>query len=166
MVRKKISCWQSQVSPKTSPELTAELLIYKDEKNTSLETDDAVTTDELVVTAQAIQQLISNGTQPKDIVILVRSKTNNAEIERVLQSFDIPVVLDEGKMNYLQSMEVLVMLDILRAIDNPLFDVSFVALLKSPLFDFSENDLAIISLQASNDFNFYDKYQKAHQKMV
>jgi ATP-dependent helicase/nuclease subunit A len=97
-------------------------------------------------------------------VILVRSKTSNAEIERVLQSFDIPVVLDEGKMNYLQSMEVLVMLDILRAIDNPLFDLSFVALLKSPLFDFSENDLTIISLQASNDFNFYDKYQKAYQK--
>lgn len=150
-----------KLAQETSPDLTAELLIYKDEKSVSSETDDAVSTDELVVTAQAIRQLLSIGTQPKDIVILVRSKTNNAEIERVLQSFDIPVVLDEGKMNYLQAMEVLVMLDVLRAIDNPLFDVSFVALLKSPLFDFSENDLAIISLQASNDVNFYDKYQKA-----
>lgn len=150
-----------KLAQETSPDLTAELLIYKDEKSVSSETDDAVSTDELLVTAQAIRQLLSKGTQPKDIVILVRSKTNNAEIERVLQSFDIPVVLDEGKMNYLQAMEVLVMLDVLRAIDNPLFDVSFVALLKSPLFDFSENDLAIISLQASNDVNFYDKYQKA-----
>lgn len=150
-----------KLAQETSPDLTAELLIYKDEKSVSSETDDAVSTDELVVTAQAIRQLLSKGTQPKDIVILVRSKTNNAEIERVLQSFDIPVVLDEGKINYLQAMEVLVMLDVLRAIDNPLFDVSFVALLKSPLFDFSENDLAIISLQASNDVNFYDKYQKA-----
>ena len=150
-----------KLAQETSPDLTAELLIYKDEKSVSSETDDAVSTDELVVTAQAIRQLLSKGTQPKDIVILVRSKTNNAEIERVLQSFDIPVVLDEGKMNYLQAMEVLVMLDVLRAIDNPLFDVSFVALLKSPLFDFSENDLAIISLQASNYVNFYDKYQKA-----
>lgn len=150
-----------KLAQETSPDLTAELLIYKDEKSVSSETDDAVSTDELVVTAQAIRQLLSIGTQPKDIVILVRSKTNNAEIERVLQSFDIPVVLDEGKINYLQAMEVLVMLDVLRAIDNPLFDVSFVALLKSPLFDFSENDLAIISLQASNDVNFYDKYQKA-----
>lgn len=150
-----------KLAQETSPDLTAELLIYKDEKSVSSETDDAVSTDELVVTAQAIRQLLSKGTQPKDIVILVRSKTNNAEIERVLQSFDIPVVLDEGKMNYLQAMEVLVMLDVLRAIDNPLFDVSFVVLLKSPLFDFSENDLAIISLQASNDVNFYDKYQKA-----
>ena len=150
-----------KLAQETSPDLTAELLIYKDEKSVSSETDDAVSTDELVVTAQAIRQLLSKGTQPKDIVILVRSKTNNAEIERVLQSFDIPVVLEDGKMNYLQAMEVLVMLDVLRAIDNPLFDVSFVALLKSPLFDFSENDLAIISLQASNDVNFYDKYQKA-----
>ena len=150
-----------KLAQETSPDLTAELLIYKDEKSVSSETDDAVSTDELVVTAQAIRQLLSKGTQPKDIVILVRSKTNNAEIERVLQSFDIPVVLDEGKINYLQAMEVLVMLDVLRAIDNPLFDVSFVALLKSPLFDFSENHLAIISLQASNDVNFYDKYQKA-----
>ncbi len=150
-----------KLAQETSPDLTAELLIYKDEKSVSSETDDAVSTDELVVTAQAIRQLLSKGTQPKDIVILVRSKTNNEEIDRVLQSFDIPVVLYEGKMNYWQAMEVLVMLDVLRAIDNPLFDVSFVALLKSPLFDFSENDLAIISLQASNDVNFYDKYQKA-----
>ncbi|MFZ2845278.1 MAG: helicase-exonuclease AddAB subunit AddA [Lactococcus chungangensis] len=163
-LQEKLVVGNPKLAQKRSPDLTAELLIYKDEKNTSSETDDAVTIDELVVTAQAIRQLISNGTQPKDIVILVRSKTSNAEIERVLQSFDIPVVLDEGKMNYLQSMEVLVMLDILRAIDNPLFDLSFVALLKSPLFDFSENDLTIISLQASNDFNFYDKYQKAYQK--
>ena len=153
-----------ELAQETTPDLTAELLIYKDEKNTTPETDDAVSTDELVVTAQAIRKLLYQGTQPKDIVILVRSKTNNAEIERVLQSFDIPVVLDEGKMNYLQAMEVLVMLDVLRAIDNPLFDLSFVALLKAPLFKFSENDLAIISLQASNDATFYDKYQKAYQQ--
>ena len=153
-----------KLAQEISPDLTAELLIYKDEKNTSPETEDAISTDELVVTAQAIRKLLSQGIQAKDIVILVRSKTTNAEIERVLQSFDIPVVLDEGKMNYLQAMEVLVMLDVLRAIDNPLFDLSFVALLKAPLFNFNENDLAIISLQASNDATFYDKYQKAYQQ--
>ncbi|GFH40494.1 helicase-exonuclease AddAB subunit AddA [Lactococcus insecticola] len=145
-------------------DLTAELLIYKDEKERSSDSDENLSSGELMMTAKAIRELADQGASYEDMVILVRSKTNNAEIERVLQSFDIPVVLDEGKMNYLQSLEVLVMLDVLRAIDNPLFDKSFVALLKSPLFYFTENELAIISLQASNDLTFYEKYQQTLQK--
>ncbi len=143
----------------TSTAFTAELLIYQDPKH-QVEDDAALSKDELVMTAQEIKRLSEQGVAYEEIVILVRSKTNNAEIERVLQSFDIPVVLDEGKMTYLQAMEVLVMLDVLRAVDNPLFDVSFVALLKSPLFNFDENELAVLSLQASNDVTFYEKYQK------
>lgn len=138
--------------------LTAELLIYKDQKSKG-DDDNLLTYDELVVTAQEIANLKQNGVNYKDIVILVRSKTNNNEIERVLQSYNIPVVLDEGKMTYLQAMEVLVMLDVLRAIDNPLFDISFMSLLKSPLMNFDENELSIISLQASNDVSFYEKLQ-------
>lgn len=152
---------------KTDQTLTAELLVYLDEKMAiadSSEKEETVSTNELAVTAQAIQELVNKGVNYEDIVILVRNKTNNAEIERVLQSFDIPVVLDEGKMNYLQAMEVLVMLDVLRAIDNPLFDIPFVALMKSPLGNFSENDLAIISLQGDHDLSFYEKCQKANQK--
>ena len=142
----------------TSDSLTAELLIYQDQK-AKPDDENSLTSDELVVTAQEILKLVKSGVNYKDIVILVRSKTNNSEIERVLQSYNIPVVLDEGKMTYLQAMEVLVMLDVLRAIDNPLFDISFVSLLKSPLVNFDENDLSIISLQASNDVSFYEKLQ-------
>lgn len=154
----------TSLKPDPVIDLTAELLLYKQDKARRSETEETLSTDELVVTVQAIRQLANQGVNYEEIVILVRSKTNNAEIERVLQSFDIPVVLDEGKMNYLQAMEVLVMLDVLRAIDNPLFDISFVALLKSHLFNFSENDLAIISLQGSKDISFYDKYLKTYQK--
>ncbi|GFH41592.1 ATP-dependent helicase/nuclease subunit A [Lactococcus hodotermopsidis] len=154
---------QKLAEEKEANDLTAELLIYKDEKTPTSEDEEMLSLDELVMTAQAIQQLVARGVNYEEIVILVRSKTNNAEIERVLQSFDIPIVLDEGKMNYLKAMEVLVMLDVLRAIDNPLFDISFVALLNSPLFDFTENDLAILALQGSTDQTFYDKYRRALQ---
>ncbi|MDR1606662.1 MAG: helicase-exonuclease AddAB subunit AddA [Streptococcaceae bacterium] len=163
--QEKLVVGNPQLLDEFSDDLKAELLIYKDDKNTNLLKDEEnLSTNELVMTAQAICQLVNKGINYEDIVILVRSKTNNAEIERVLLSFDIPVVLDEGKMTYLQAMEVLVILDALRAINNPLFDLSFVSLLKSPLFSFNENELAIISLQGSGDLSFYEKYQKTYEK--
>ncbi len=80
--------------------------------------------------AQEIKKLIEAGVEPKDIAILVRSKSNNNKIEDILLSYDIPVVLDEGRVDFLKSMEVLIMLDVLRAIDNPLYDLSLVAMLR------------------------------------
>ena len=49
--------------------------------------------------------------------------------------------------NYLQSLEVQVMLDTLRVIHNPLQDFALVALMKSPMFSFDEDELARLALQ-------------------
>ena len=42
----------------------------------------------------------------------------------------------------------MIMLDTLRAINNPLNDYALVALLRSPMFNFNEDDLARIAVQA------------------
>ena len=95
--------------------------------------------------------MIEAGVEPKDIAILVRSKSNNNKIEDILLSYDIPVVLMKDELIFLKSMEVLIMLDVLRAIDNPLYDLSLVAMLRSPLFGFNEDELTRISTQGSHD---------------
>ena len=68
--------------------------------------------------------------------------------------------LTESKNNYLQSLEVQVMLDTLRVIHNPLQDYALVALMKSPMFGFDEDELARLSLQKAEDKiqeNLYEK---------
>lgn len=145
-----------------------ELLLYteKTQEKENEETTDVIISDgEIKSAAQKIQELILNGVEPKEIAILVRSKSNNNKIEDVLTTYDIPVVLDEGRVDFLKSMEVLVMLDVLRAIDNPLYDISIVALLRSPLFSFNEDELTRISLQAGKEVRFWEKINFAHDKL-
>lgn len=55
------------------------------------------------------------------------------------------------------------MLDTLRAINNPLNDYALVALLRSPMFNFNEDDLTRIAVQADKG-QFYDKLLAAHTK--
>ncbi|MCL2681811.1 MAG: UvrD-helicase domain-containing protein, partial [Streptococcaceae bacterium] len=85
-----------------------ELLLYQSESNgnTDDENLEKVSDGEIRATAKQIQQLIKNGIQPKNIAILVRSKTNNNKIEDILTSYDIPLVLDEGRVEFLKSIEV------------------------------------------------------------
>ncbi|MDR0297537.1 MAG: helicase-exonuclease AddAB subunit AddA [Streptococcaceae bacterium] len=95
----------------------------------------------------------------QEITLLVRSKTNNEKIQKTLESMGIPVVLDETPKNFLKSMEIQVMMDVLRAVDNPLFDKSLVALLRSPLFLFDEDELTQISLMGDTRVRFWEKIQ-------
>ena len=69
---------------------------------------------------------------------------------------------DGGATSYLQSLEVMIMLDTLRVINNPLNDYALVALLKSPMFRFDEDELTRISLQDGT--SFFTKIEVAQQE--
>ena len=58
-----------------------------------------------------------------------------------MSEYGIPVKTDGALNNYLQSLEVQVMLDTLRVIHNPLQDFALVALMKSPMFSFDEDEI-------------------------
>ena len=96
----------------------------------------------------------------KDITLLTASRTRNDLILAAFEEHQIPLVPDDGAANYLQSVEVLVMLDTLRTINNPLNDYALTALLKSPMFDFGEDELARLSLQASQEHSQENLYEK------
>lgn len=96
----------------------------------------------------------------KDITLLVQKRTHNDQILAVFDKYGIPLVADGGAGSYLTSLEVMVMLDTLRVINNPLNDYALVALLKSPMFQFDEDELTRLSLQARTGF-FYQKMELA-----
>lgn len=99
-----------------------------------------------------------------DITLLTATRTRNDRILAAFEAYGIPIVADGEEATYLQSVEVMVMLDTLRVINNPLNDYALVALLKSPMFSFTEDELARISLQTNQEHsqeNFYEKLQNA-----
>ena len=132
-----------------------ELLLYE-EDSTEDETDQ-ISDGEIKIVAQQIKNLMASDEKLdyQDIALLVRSKSQNNKIEDILRDYDIPVVLDEGRVDFLKSLEVILILDVLRAIDNPLYDIPLVATLRSPLFNFTEDELTRISLNSGSDTRFW-----------
>lgn len=77
-----------------------ELLLYEED---TLEDDSEQMSDgEIKVVAQQIKELIASdeNLEYKDIALLVRSKSQNNKIEDILKAYDIPVVLDEGRVDF------------------------------------------------------------------
>ena len=98
---------------------------------------------------------------------MTATRTRNNAILEAFDQYQIPIVADSGQAHYLESLEVMVMLDTLRTINNPLHDYALVALMKSPMFDFDEDELARISLQTlpeQKQVAFYHKVQLALEK--
>lgn len=91
----------------------------------------------------------------RDMVILLRSTLvwAPAMIEE-LRVEGIPAY-GELSQGYFQASEVETMLSLLQVIDNPLQDIPLAAVLRSPLYDFSEEELADIRL-ASPGGRYYE----------
>ena len=92
--------------------------------------------------ASCICELHEEGVPYEDIVILLRSQVNRTPIyEGALRQLGIPCV-SEKKEGILGTTEVSVILSFLQIIDNPLWDIPLVSVLRSPLFAFTADDLA------------------------
>ena len=153
-----------------NPENKAEFLLYdKDDSGQEEEESQAETklTGEMRLVVKEILKLHQeNGVAFKEIALLTSSRSRNDQILLALSEYGIPVKTDGEQNNYLQSLEVQVMLDTLRVIHNPLQDYALVALMKSPMFSFDEDELARLSLQKAEDKvqeNLYEKLVNAQK---
>lgn len=94
--------------------------------------------------------------EPGDVVILMRSPTSRADtyIEQ-LKRLGIPCSFGGGKSGLLDTAEAKMLVALLEVIDNPHQDVPLIATLRSPLFGFTNDQLAMIRLAGKNTA-FYD----------
>lgn len=93
--------------------------------------------------------------QYKDIVILLRKTAQIAPIyEKELSKLEFPVYSDIGT-NYFESMEIQVIMALLKIIDNPDNDISLATVLRSPIGSFTDNEMIEIRLQ-NNNGSFYE----------
>ena len=149
----------------------AEFLLYdKDDSGQEEEESQAETklTGEMRLVIKEILKLHQKkGVAFKEIALLTSSRSRNDQILLALSEYGIPVKTDGEQNNYLQSLEVQVMLDTLRVIHNPLQDYALVALMKSPMFSFDEDELARLSLQKATDKvqeNLFEKLINAQKQ--
>lgn len=97
---------------------------------------------------------------PKDIIILLRATTNIAPIyEKELADLNLPVFSDSSSQ-YLDTMEIQIIVSILKIINNPKQDIPLVTVLRSPIFAFTDNDLISIRL-TDKSCSFYESMIKA-----
>lgn len=155
-----------------NPENKAEVLLYDKDDSDSDDEEELATnklTGEMRMVLKEIIHLHNDKGVPfKDIALLTASRSRNDQVLLALSEYGIPVKTDGAQSNYLQSLEVQVMLDTLRVIHNPLQDFALVALMKSPMFNFDEDELARLTLQKSEDKvqeNFYEKLVNARAQI-
>ena len=97
---------------------------------------------------------------PRDIVILLRSTKDKAVIyEQELIKNNLPVFSDSTQ-EYLDTVEIETIMNLLKIIDNPIQDIPLVTVLRSPIGGFTDDDLVNIRLSDKYD-NFYECMQKA-----
>src|SRR5699024_9542348 len=89
----------------------------------------------------------------KDIVILLRSMSGAATIVDELKKQGIPVY-SELRSGYFQAIEIQVMINMLKIIDNPYQDIPLASVLRSPIVSLDEDQLARIRLAKKNK-SFY-----------
>ena len=152
-----------------NPDNKAEFLLYDKDDTGEEEEGQAETklTGEMRLVIKEILKLHQEkGVAFKEIALLTSSRSRNDQILLALSEYGIPVKTDGEQNNYLQSLEVQVMLDTLRVIHNPCKTMPWLPYEVS-MFGFDEDELARLSLQEAEDKiqeNLYDKLVNAQKQ--
>jgi ATP-dependent helicase/nuclease subunit A len=105
---------------------------------------------EAVVVAQEILRLKEEGVSLGDIAVLTRSgRAAATKLAEVFQHLGI-MYHTEAATGFLQQQEVIDFKALLRVLDNPFEDVALVGALRSPLAEWSEDELAALRLVDRN----------------
>ena len=99
----------------------------------------------------------------KDIVILLRSTKFANIYERELSKINIPVFTD-GSSDYLDTIEIQTIMNLLKIIDNPLDDIAVVTVLRSTIFGFTDNEIIEIRL-INNNVYFWNSILEASREL-
>lgn len=117
--------------------------------------------------AQAVATKITNlikkeNYSPKDIMVLFKKRENNEtllQIIRLLKNNNIPVSgLD--KLNLISHMAIMDIISIAKFLLQPLYNLNLATLLKSPIFNFTDNELSSLILESKSNFLWHNL--KAH----
>ena len=96
--------------------------------------------------AREISSLIARGEAPEDCAVLVRNKSLIRKVTRALDKYGISYNASVGG-EFFKYPEVLFVVSVLQVINNPTREIHLAAVLTSPLYGLSIDDLALLRLE-------------------
>nr|MBQ8252570.1 helicase-exonuclease AddAB subunit AddA [Lachnospiraceae bacterium] len=93
-----------------------------------------------------------------DIVILLRSSGASERMKEVLMSEGIPAYVT-SKTGYFSAMEINMLMDLLRIMNNPYDDVAFCSVATSLFFGFDNEELAWITAMTKRELSMYERFR-------
>lgn len=152
----KLVCSKVKTECDDEKPVTVAVVRQNDEKN-----------GEAVYVCDEIDKLLSRGVRPGDIAILVRTSTPVAKYTAEMERRGIPYYAS-SKKSFFNNPEIALTLCWLNAIDNTRRDVYVCGILKSPIYNFTLDDLTLIrneyprdtlynSVKAYTDNNDFEK---------
>ncbi len=100
-----------------------------------------------------------------DIAVLSRTRAMSTYVAKELQARGI-ATSDSGKDRYFEDPDVLMMLCLLNAIDNPHRDIPMAGALRSPIFGFSLDDLVVLRRAAEPAMSLYDAIRRGTEQQT
>ncbi|MDE5946135.1 MAG: helicase-exonuclease AddAB subunit AddA [Oscillospiraceae bacterium] len=150
--------------PEKNPERKTQIIIFESNEDIPEDSEDNQYDESLLedvtVESEAVAETISRmikekypvslrdgrkrPCEPKDFCILLReAKYSSSAFIESLKRRGV-YAKGEEKKGYLKSREIVILLDILRIIDNPLLDIPAVAVMMSPMFVFNAQEISEI----------------------
>ncbi|MCL1830359.1 MAG: UvrD-helicase domain-containing protein [Oscillospiraceae bacterium] len=136
----------SKPSNDPQPGIEVRIVLENNETEHTEEEEIATLIREMIDNGYLINEYSSDGElttrmcRYNDFCILMRSRKRATAIEEALKRHAIPVGVDNNE-NILESSEIMVILALLSVIDNPRREVDMTAVMLSPLFGFTPDDL-------------------------
>lgn len=87
---------------------------------------------------------------PKDICVLCRTNSQVRKLSSCISQLNIPVITDDPG-GFIESREISFVINYLKIIDNPHNNTAFAGVMMSPVFMFSPDDLANLSIVRDNE---------------
>ncbi len=111
---------------------------------TVFENRDTDSYEESEYIAEQILKLRQSGSQYSEMAVLYRSVTGVNKLTDTLRRYGIPYSHIDTKEQLFSTPEVLLATALLRTVDNPTEDIALAAVLRSPLFGFTAEELFVI----------------------
>lgn len=140
--------------------VSAQLKILTNVKGEDKDRDEAAFIANTILKKIRDKELVKDGETYRpirfgDFAILFRYARNHINVyNEVLTSFGIPVIC-ENSSNLFDSNEIKILLSLLRVIDNPMQDIPLLAVMMSPLYGFTADELADIKNESDFNSNLY-----------
>ena len=164
--------------------IPAKALIYLQDSKVENDSENAPafeldnqTQAQFVMIANEIKKLMDNQTQIfdrdqgqmrllqySDIAILSSSHQDSLLVNEEFKRLGIPTDVDETN-NYFKTTEIQIMISYLKTIDNPHQDIPLVAVLRSPMYQFDEDELAYLRINHPHG-DFYSTITDYSTKMT